>query len=101
MTVNFVESTTAYAEVDDEDIEDEFNKLQLEIGSEANQLLTKTGFDRNAGLAAEVSEEADALSNALSNLNLNNGAEMKSPEVSHVKSVGNKSMLKEGCLEAA
>ncbi|EYU23567.1 hypothetical protein ABFS82_04G148200 [Erythranthe guttata] len=93
---NALESSTSYAEVDDEDIEDEFNKLQLEIGIETNQLPTKNGFNSNA------SEETDALSNALSNLNLKNSAEIDSPAEYHLKSGGNKSMSKEeGCLEAA
>lgn len=56
---NFVEATTTYGEIH-EDIEEEFNTLQLEINR-------KKAKDAVSG-EAEISEETDALSNALSNL---------------------------------
>ena len=57
----FVEATTTYGEIDDEDIEEEFKTLQLELNS------TKA-----VAAEAEISEETetDALSNALLNLRL-------------------------------
>ncbi|XP_047953030.1 uncharacterized protein LOC125200052 [Salvia hispanica] len=58
---NALEATTTYGEIDDEDIEEEFKTLQLELNS------TKA-----VAAEAEISEETetDALSNALLNLRL-------------------------------
>ncbi|KAG6436692.1 hypothetical protein SASPL_101594 [Salvia splendens] len=65
---NAVEATTTYGEIDDEDIEEEFKTLQLELNS------TKA-----VAAEAEISEETemDALSNALSNLHLKSGGAKK------------------------
>ncbi|KAL0459841.1 UNVERIFIED_CONTAM: hypothetical protein Slati_0611300 [Sesamum latifolium] len=93
-------SKASYTEVDDEDIEDEFCKLQLEIKGEMNQVTTETGFDRSAG-PSEFLERTDALSNGLSNLNLKDGPAMESEAECCLRPVGNKSMSKEGSLEAA
>ncbi|GFQ07838.1 charged multivesicular body protein 7, partial [Phtheirospermum japonicum] len=73
-----LQSTTAYAEIQDDDVEDEFNKLRLDITSEEEgQVATKT---------------ADALSNALSNLHLQSEAEKEECSIS---------MSKDRILEAA
>lgn len=85
MCYYFVEASTTYGEIYDEDIEEEFNKLQLEINSKRNQFPAKTAVDEDA----EISEETDTLCNALSNLHLR-----KSPD-------GNQNMSKERGLEAA
>lgn len=81
---NALESTTTYGEVDDEDMEEEFNALQMEINSKKNQV------------PAEILEESDALSNALSNLHLEGETARKSIEPG-----GNRNKSKEGGLEAA
>ncbi|KAG8389635.1 hypothetical protein BUALT_Bualt02G0249500 [Buddleja alternifolia] len=95
---NVLESTTAYAEIHDEDLEDEFDKLLLEIKRETSQLPTGTRFDSSAG---EVSEKTDALSNALSNLNLKDGADVDSEAECCIKPIDNQSVLEERILEAA
>ncbi|PIN20113.1 hypothetical protein CDL12_07210 [Handroanthus impetiginosus] len=97
---NALESTTAYVEIHDEDLEDDFNELQLEIGSEMDQVPTKAGFDSSVRVA-EVSGKNDALSNALSNLNLKDEAAMDSAAEHSIKPGGSKSMSEEGTLEAA
>ncbi|KAL6525850.1 hypothetical protein OROMI_030245 [Orobanche minor] len=86
-----LESTAADAEIHDDDVEDEFNKLQLDIGSEEDQVPTKTGFLSSTGVA----ETTDVLSSALSNLDL------KSESDYHIKPVGHTSMSRESVLEAA
>ncbi|KAL3652984.1 hypothetical protein CASFOL_002665 [Castilleja foliolosa] len=108
-----LQSTTAYAEIEDDDVEDEFNKLQLDITSEEEgQVPTKTGFDSSSSssstkrVAAEVSETADALSDALSNLHLQSAAAAAAAEEcikkpSPVPVGTNKSISKERILEAA
>ncbi|KAK6118156.1 hypothetical protein DH2020_048140 [Rehmannia glutinosa] len=93
-----LESTTTYTEIDDDDVEDEFNKLQLEIESEKIQVPTKTGFDSSV---SAVSEKNDALSNALSNLNLRDSAVTDSVAECCMKPVSNRRMSKESSLEAA
>lgn len=97
---NFVEATTAYAEIHDEDIEEEFNTLQLEMQSEKYKVPTKIGFDSSAGVA-EVLEKTDALRNALSNLHLEDETAMNSVAECCTEPAGNQSMSKEGNLEAA
>ncbi|KAL2239114.1 UNVERIFIED_CONTAM: hypothetical protein Sindi_1103100 [Sesamum indicum] len=91
-------SKATYTEVDDEDIEGELSKLQLEIKSEMNQVMAETGFDRSTG-PSEFSERT--LSNGLSNLNLKEGLAMESEADCCLRPVGNKRMSKEGSLEAA
>ncbi|KAH6787530.1 hypothetical protein C2S52_007082 [Perilla frutescens var. hirtella] len=55
---NALEATTAYGEIDDDDMEEEFDALQMEINSKKNQVPPK------------IAEETDALSNAMSNLHI-------------------------------
>ncbi|KAL6515870.1 hypothetical protein OROGR_019175 [Orobanche gracilis] len=86
-----LESIAADAEIHDDDVEDEFNKLQLDIGSEEDQIPTKTGFLSSTGVA----ETTDVLSSALSNLDLKSESEYR------IKPVGDTSMSKESVLEAA
>lgn len=88
----FVEASTAYDEIHDEDIEEEFHSLQMEINSKKNQAPTKNAVDGGA----EVSEETDALSSALSNLHVR-----KSEAECLTEPVGTRNMSKEGGLEAA
>ncbi|KAK4417979.1 hypothetical protein Salat_2210600 [Sesamum alatum] len=93
-------SKTMYTQVHDEDIEDEFSKLQLEIKSEMNQVTAETGFDSPAA-PSEFLERTDALSIGLSNLNLKDGPATESEAECCLTPVGNKSMSEEGSLEAA
>ncbi|KAL3844423.1 hypothetical protein ACJIZ3_001826 [Penstemon smallii] len=94
-----LESTPAHTEIDDEDIEAEFDKLRLEVKNERNQGL-RSDFDSSE---TEFSETTDALNKALSNLNLKGGASMKNSvaEECYVKPIGDSSMSIEGSLEAA
>ncbi|KAK9282142.1 hypothetical protein L1049_005054 [Liquidambar formosana] len=71
---NALESTLSCADVKDEDIEEEFKKLEMEVGSKNLQVLVpKTGVDIAAG-ETEASRSADSLSDALSNLKITDGA---------------------------
>uniref|UniRef100_A0A2N9G718 Charged multivesicular body protein 7 n=1 Tax=Fagus sylvatica TaxID=28930 RepID=A0A2N9G718_FAGSY len=64
-----LESTPSYTDVEDEDIEEEFNNLELEVGSENLQVSTsQMGVD--SAVEVEALESADSLSDALSNLKL-------------------------------
>ncbi|GER41905.1 charged multivesicular body protein [Striga asiatica] len=83
----YVESANAYGEIDDNDVEDEFEKLQLGISSEE--------VKAPIGAKEEVSQTTYVLSSALSTLRLTSEAECD------VIPVSNKSMPKETVLETA
>lgn len=69
VAVAVIESTPSYTDVEDEDIEEEFKNLELEVGSENLQVPTsQTGVD--SAVEVEALESADSLSDALSNLKL-------------------------------
>ncbi|KAL8544743.1 hypothetical protein ACS0TY_005102 [Phlomoides rotata] len=76
-------TTTAYAEIDDEDLEEDFNSLHLEIKSEENQVPT------------------DDLSNAFSNLHLKDEKTMNSVAECCVDDQRTRTSSKEANLEAA
>ncbi|KAJ4825575.1 hypothetical protein Tsubulata_006510 [Turnera subulata] len=75
-----LESTPSYVGIEDEDIEEEFRKLQLELGSEDLQPpIQQDGVNRMSGKenVAESTESADSLSGALLNLKLQDASEKK------------------------
>ncbi|CAA0822946.1 SNF7 family protein [Striga hermonthica] len=81
-----LESANAYGDIDDDDVEDEFEKLQLGISSE----------EVKAPIAAEEEvSQTHVLSSALSRLHLTSEAECD------IIPVSNKSMPKESVLETA
>ncbi|XP_021897238.1 uncharacterized protein LOC110814169 isoform X3 [Carica papaya] len=85
-------STPSYADIEDEDIEDEFNKLELELESEKSQV-------QAAGKAAS-SKSAESLSNILSNLRLADGPGVAS-EILETVARGRKDESKSSILEPA
>lgn len=66
-----VESTPSYSGIDDEDIEEEFKKLELELKSE-NPEVTMPGASEEARETG-ASESAESLSFAFSSLGLEDG----------------------------
>ncbi|KAK1559243.1 hypothetical protein Q3G72_012316 [Acer saccharum] len=74
-----LESTPSYSGIDDEDIEEEFKKLELELESENPQVtIPKTG-DNEAAEETLASESADLLSVAFASLGLKDGPAESSP----------------------
>ncbi|KAK3194426.1 hypothetical protein Dsin_025736 [Dipteronia sinensis] len=74
-----LESTPSYSGIDDEDIEEEFKKLELELESENPQVtIPKTG-DNEAAEETLASESADLLSVAFSSLGLKDDPAESSP----------------------
>lgn len=68
------ESDPSSIDVEDEDIEEEFRKLELELGNQNPQILvSQAGVDTAAG-ETEVSESAKSLCDALSDLKLADNA---------------------------
>ena len=50
VAVDVIESTSSYTDVEDEDIKEEFKKLELEVGSGNLQVpISQTGVDGIAG----------------------------------------------------
>lgn len=87
---HFVETTTTHGGIHDEEIEQEFDALQMEINSKKNQAVV----DVSSGEAYNT-EETDYLSNALSNLHLKG-------EITEAGSFTDpQNMSKEAGLEAA
>ncbi|XP_062178199.1 uncharacterized protein LOC133883036 [Alnus glutinosa] len=74
-----LESTPSYTDdIEDEDIEEEFKKLELEVGSGNLQVpSSKVGVDSAAG-QAEALESAESLSAAMSNLKLTDNSPRES-----------------------
>ncbi|GAV68498.1 Snf7 domain-containing protein [Cephalotus follicularis] len=66
---NVLESTSLYAGFEDEDIEEEFKKMELEVESENPKVLYGKAFNIDEGAAA-ASESTELLSDALSNLKI-------------------------------
>lgn len=68
------ESDPSYADIEDEDIEEEFRKLELELGNQNPQILvSQAGVDTAAG-ETEASESSKSLCDALSDLKLADNA---------------------------
>lgn len=93
-------SNLALAEIEEEDLEDEFTKLELEIESQPSQNPTKVGMGNSTGVA-KVSAATNALSNALSNLSLNDGAALESVTEYSVKKMSKNPVSKDANLEPA
>ncbi|KAK2649852.1 hypothetical protein Ddye_017341 [Dipteronia dyeriana] len=74
-----LESTPSYSCIDDEDIEEEFKKLELELESENPQLTIPETGDNEAAEETLASESADLLSVAFSSLGLKDGPAESSP----------------------
>ncbi|KAK0583310.1 hypothetical protein LWI29_035600 [Acer saccharum] len=95
-----LESTPSYSGIDDEDIEEEFKKLELELESENPQVtIPKTG-DNEAAEETLASESADLLSVAFSSLGLKDGPAEPSPTQNSVVPARNNES-KHPMLEAA
>ncbi|XP_019076837.1 uncharacterized protein LOC100259014 isoform X2 [Vitis vinifera] len=68
------ESDPSYVDIEDEDIEEEFRKLELELGNQNLQILvSQAGVDTAAG-ETEASESSKSLCDALSDLKLADNA---------------------------
>ena len=68
------ESDPSYVDIEDEDIEEEFRKLELELGNQNPQILvSQAGVDTAAG-ETEASESSKSLCDALSDLKLADNA---------------------------
>ena len=97
--VSIAESTPSYSGIDDEDIEEEFKKLELELESENPQVtIPKTGY-YEAAEETLASESAD-LSVAFSSLGLKDGPAEPSPTQNSVVPARNNES-KHPMLEAA
>ncbi|KAM5558511.1 hypothetical protein ABKV19_020292 [Rosa sericea] len=79
---NVIESTPLYSVTDDEEnIEEEFKKLELDIGLENHhEPIQKTEI--NNAVETDISESAEALIDSLSNLKLVDGGQARIPAVS-------------------
>ena len=67
--MDFTESTPSYTSVDNEDIEEEFKKLELEIGCVSNSHQPNHEAEAHAAAAeATALDPAESLSEAFSNL---------------------------------
>lgn len=93
-------SDLALTEIEEEDLEDEFTKLELEIESQPSQGPTKIGMGNSTGIA-EVSVATNALSDALSNLSLKDGAALESVTEYSVKTTSKNPVSKDANLEPA
>jgi len=80
------EQTPSYVDIEDEDIEEEFKKLELAVGKEA-QVPTPEKTINTEGRTA--SEAADFISDAFSNLKLSNHPAEK-PGITQAVSDGDK-----------
>ncbi|KAK7820515.1 charged multivesicular body protein 7 [Quercus suber] len=94
-----LESTPSYTDVEDEDIEEEFNKLELEVGSGNLQVpISQTGVDSTLG-EVEALESPESLSDALSNLKLSDNSTRESASKSPMLAM-RQNKLKNLVLEA-
>ncbi|XP_075502859.1 uncharacterized protein LOC142540518 isoform X1 [Primulina tabacum] len=91
-----LESSPVYTDLVEEDIEDEFKKLQQEISGETTtQFSNKNGDDNNNSVEApDMSSTTDLLGKALSNLNLKDDTSMGSVAECSKELVSNKSTQK-------
>ncbi|CAL5433713.1 unnamed protein product [Camellia sinensis] len=72
------ESTSSYTGIEDEDVEDEFKKLELEVGSDSSQVCISEVGVKSVREEMEDQKIAESISDALSNLNLVDVAPMVS-----------------------
>lgn len=91
-----LESSPVYTDLVEEDIEDEFKKLQLEISGETTtQFSNKNRDDHDSSVEApEMSSTTDLLGNALSKLNLKDDTSMGSVTECSKELASNKSTHK-------
>ncbi|PSS06277.1 Charged multivesicular body protein [Actinidia chinensis var. chinensis] len=76
---NVIESTPLYSEIEDEDVEDEFKNLQLEVENDSSQVcISKVEMNSAGGESEEQKTAADSLGDALSNLSLVDGTSVDS-----------------------
>ncbi|XP_028088053.1 charged multivesicular body protein 7 [Camellia sinensis] len=77
---NVLESTSSYTGIEDEDVEDEFKKLELEleVGSDSSQVCISEVGVKSVREEMEDQKIAESISDALSNLNLVDVAPMVS-----------------------
>ncbi|MED6149801.1 hypothetical protein PIB30_066106 [Stylosanthes scabra] len=71
-----LEQTPSYADIEDEDIEDELEKLELAIGKEAPVPVVEKAFGTSEE-GEEAVEATEFINEAFSNLRLSNGASVK------------------------
>lgn len=72
---NILESTSSYTSIEDEDIEDEFKKLELEMESDTSQVPTSTVKVVTSTKEKEDLAIEESLCNALSDLHLKGGVQ--------------------------
>lgn len=89
-----LESTPSYAEIDDEDVEDEFAKLELEFGE------SESPYEVPISKVKVEETTAESLTNTLSNLKLTDDPAMNTLTKDTKKTRGN-NIAKETQLEAA
>ncbi|KAM4086894.1 hypothetical protein ACJW30_10G136600 [Castanea mollissima] len=94
-----LESTPSYADAEHEDIEEEFKKLELEVGSGNLQVpISQTGVDGTVG-EVEALESPESLSDTLSNLKLSDNSTRESASKSPMLAM-RQNKLKNLVLEA-
>ncbi|KAH7837486.1 hypothetical protein Vadar_014420 [Vaccinium darrowii] len=64
------ESTSLFTGIDDADVEDEYNKIEMEVGSGTSQLCSSEVVVTSAKAKTEDHKTSESLSDALSNLSL-------------------------------
>ncbi|XP_073143193.1 uncharacterized protein [Henckelia pumila] len=89
-----LESSPVYTDLVEEDIEDEFNKLQLEISGETTTQFYNKNGDNNSVEEPDKSSTIDLLGNALSNLNLKDAPSISSGTKRSEELASNKSTHK-------
>lgn len=67
---NAIESTSLFTGIDDADVEDEYNKLEMEVGSDTSQVGSSEVGVNSAKAKTEDHKTSESLSDALSNLSL-------------------------------
>lgn len=67
---NAIESTSLFMGIDDADVEDEYNKLEMEVGSDTSQVGSSEVGVNSAKAKTEDHKTSESLSDALSNLSL-------------------------------
>ncbi|KAH7856710.1 hypothetical protein Vadar_004539 [Vaccinium darrowii] len=67
---NAIESTSLFTGIDDVDVEDEYNKLEMEVGSDTSQVCSSEVGVNSAKAKTEDHKTSESLSDALSNLSL-------------------------------
>ncbi|KAI4301607.1 hypothetical protein L6164_034868 [Bauhinia variegata] len=95
-----LEQTPSYTDVEEEDIEEEFKKLELAVGKET-QVPTLVSQTTTSTEGKETLEATEFINDALSNLKLSDDGPAGKPAVRHVASIGDKKLLQNSEMEAA